>query len=234
MNDTRRPILEETLPPLEAGDRLDQRTFHARYEAMPAGTRAELIGGEVHMPSPLKRPHSRMHIRLNSWLSIYEDATPGVEAHDNATTSLNDENEPQPDGCLLISTPSIGQTRDEDEYIAGSPELLIEVASSSEAIDLHRKKREYESAGVKEYLVVALRQRRVYWFILRQGRFEDLAPGEDGILRSEVFPGLWLDPAALLQLESHRVAEVLRQGLATPHPAAFVARLAAPAGPSNP
>src|SRR5438874_9971578 len=134
----------EPVPPLENGDCLDQKTFHARYEAMPPGTRAELIGGEVHMPSPLKRRHSRMHSRLNSWLTSYEDATPGVEAHDNATTILNEENEPQPDSCLLISTPSVGQTRDEDEYIAGSPELMLEVASSSESIDLHRKKREYE------------------------------------------------------------------------------------------
>ena len=135
--------------------------------------------------------------------------------------------------CLLIATSS-GQTHDQDEYIGGSPELVIEVASASESIDLHRKKREYEEAGVKEYLVVALRQRRVYWFLLRQGHFEELGAGEDGILRSEVFPGLWLDPAALLQLDSHLVTAVLRQGLATPEQAAFVARLAADPHRANP
>ncbi len=104
------------------------------------------------------------------------------------------------------------------------------MASSSESIDLHRKKDEYEQAGVKEYLVIALRQRRIYWFVRRGGRFEELAPGQDGILRSEVFPGLWLDPAALLQLDGRRLKEVLRQGLATPEHAAFVAKLAAGAG----
>src|SRR5271156_1111031 len=41
------------LPPLENGDHLDQPTFHARYEAMPSGTRAQLIGGIVYMGSPL-------------------------------------------------------------------------------------------------------------------------------------------------------------------------------------
>jgi hypothetical protein len=62
--------------------------------------------------------------------------------------------------------------------------------------------------------------------VLRNGQFEELAPGGDGILRSEVFPGLWLDPAALLQRDSTRIREVLQQGLATPEHAAFVARLA--------
>lgn len=32
-------------PPLENGDRLDQKTFHQRYEATPPDVRAELIGG---------------------------------------------------------------------------------------------------------------------------------------------------------------------------------------------
>src|SRR5713226_3582698 len=86
-----------SLPPLEAGDRLDQKTFHARYEAMPEGTRAELVGGVVYMPSPLKRRHGRMHGRLVQWLCDYEDATPGTEAYDNASTLIDPESEPQPD-----------------------------------------------------------------------------------------------------------------------------------------
>ena len=45
------------LPLLEAGDHLDQATFHARYKAMPPSFHAELIGGMVIVPSPLSRGH---------------------------------------------------------------------------------------------------------------------------------------------------------------------------------
>src|SRR5208337_4277608 len=76
-----RQPLSVTLPSLEAGDHLDQKTFHERYEAMPEDFRAELIGGIVFVPSPLKRPHSRSHGLLIHWLFEYEDATPGVETH---------------------------------------------------------------------------------------------------------------------------------------------------------
>jgi Uma2 family endonuclease len=210
-----------TLPPLESGDHLDQKTFHERYEAMPAHVRAELIGGIVFMPTPLKRPHSRVHLRLVQWLLAYEEATPGTEAHDNASAILGEESEPQPDACLLITAPGKGQTSDQHDFIVGAPELIAEVASSSQSIDLHRKRTDYEQAAVREYLVIVLRQYRVVWFISRNGRFEELAPGEDGILRSEVFPGLWLDPAALLRLDSERLLEVLRQGLATSEHAVF-------------
>ncbi len=213
------------LPPLEYGDHLDQKTFHERYEAMPEGFRAELIGGIVFMPSPLKRPHGKTHGLIVHWLGAYEDATPGTESFDNATNILGPESEPQPDACLLIGVPGLGQTRDQNEYIAGAPELIVEVAASTEAIDLHRKRDDYERAGVREYVVVVLRQQRVVWWVSRNGVFEELPAGPDGIFRSEVFPGLWLDPVALLGQHRGRVQEVLRQGLATAEHASFVARL---------
>ena len=110
----------EAPPPLESGDHLDQKTFHEHYEAMPPETRAELIGGTVFMPSPLKRPHGRTHKLLVRWIDEYEEATPGTEAFDNASAILDDEAESQPDVSLLIVAPNHGQTRDEDEYIVGT------------------------------------------------------------------------------------------------------------------
>jgi Uma2 family endonuclease len=216
------------VPPLEEGDHLDQPTFHERYEAMPAGTRAELIGGIVFMPSPLKIPHGSIHLRVSQWLAGYVDGTPGTGAFDNASTILDEQNEPQPDNCLLILSPAHRQTREENEYIVGPPELMAETASSSVAIDLHRKRDEYERAGVKEYVVVVVRTQQVVWWVNRGGRFEELTPGADGIYRSEVFPGLWLDPAALLRQDGPRLLEVLRQGLQSPEHTAFVTRLAGP------
>jgi Uma2 family endonuclease len=215
------------LPPLVDGERLDQPTFHARYEAMPRGIKAELIGGIVHMPSPAKRPHSGMQFKLIRWMAEYEYATPGTSGHDNGSCILDEQREPQPDLYLMIVPECGGQANYRDDWLIGAPELVVEVADSSEGIDLHAKKADYERAGVREYVVVALRQALVFWFVHRAGAFAPLPPNADGILCSEVFPGLWLDAAAFLRGDHRRVLEVLRQGLATPAHAAFVARLAA-------
>src|SRR6266481_5121677 len=116
---------EERLPPLEAGDRLDQKTFHARYEAMPKHVRAELIRGRVHMPSPLKRRHGRMGMRFVAWLAEYEEETPGVEGYENTTAILGEESEPMPDVHLLIAPECGGQTRaTDDDYVEGPPEFI--------------------------------------------------------------------------------------------------------------
>ena len=88
---------------------------------------------------------------------------------------------------------------DEDGYIVGAPDLVAEVAASTASYDLHDKLEAYRRGGVHEYLVWRVYEQRIDWFVLREGRYETLVPAADGSLRSTVFPGLWLDPAALLR-----------------------------------
>lgn len=212
--------------PLEAGDCLDQETFHARYEAMPEHVKAELIEGVVYMPSPLKWEHGTVHMEVDGWLNLYKAATPGTAVADNATTILGPSSEPQPDASLIILPEYGGQTTVNAEgYLVGTPELIAEVSDSSQAYDLHAKRRDYDRAGVLEYVVFLLREQRVVWFVRREGQLVELEPGSDGIFRSEFFGGLWLDAAALLRCDTLRVHDVLRQGLASPDHARFLARL---------
>jgi len=219
-------LTEPRLPPLEAGDHLDQATFHARYEAMPSDFCAELIGGVVFVPSPLRSEHGESHALVMGWLTNYWIATPGTRVRDNATAILGDFSEPQPDAALVIDPESGGQTSiSEDGYATGPPELIVEVASSSESIDLHRKRRDYEQTGVSEYVVVVLRQRLVRWFVLQGGTYREVEADASGIFKSTVFPGLWLNAPALLRLDGRQVMATLQQGLETPEHVAFVLQL---------
>lgn len=215
------------IPPLENGDRLDQKTFHERYAAMPETFRAELVEGMVIVSSPMKRPHGRTHLTFNTLLGAYIAATPGTEGMDNATAILGEWSEPQPDSSLYILPEHGGQCRFIDEYLTGAPEWLGEIAFSSEAIDLHGKYRDYEAAGVLEYVVILLREPAVRWFVARDKRFEPLAADEAGVFRSVVFPGLWLDSAALLRNDAAAVLVTLQQGLQSAAHADFVSRLQA-------
>ena len=215
-------------PPLKNGDHLDQKTFHARYEAMPPDFRTELIGGIVFLSGGNTALHGRCGMRLACWLSDYADATPGTEGLIGCTHILGPQSELEPDGCLLILPECGGQIwDDEGEYLNGASEWIGEISDGTESIDLNRKKLDYEEAGVREYMVAALRTQKVFWFVRRRGKFKEMQAGSDGIYRSEIFPGLWLDAAAFLKPDAKRVLSVLSQGLASPEHAAFVAKLAA-------
>ncbi len=218
--------VKSQVPTLEAGDHLDQATFHQRYKAMPTGFRAELIGGIVIVPSPLKPEHGEYHALIMMWLGNYWVATPGTRVRDNATAILSDNSEPQPDGTLIIDPDHGGQTSySEDGYATGPPELIVEVASSSESMDLNTKRHDYEQAGVLEYVVVVLRQRVVRWFRLQEGVYQEITRPGNGIFKSTTFPGLWLDAEALLQLNGAAVMDTLTQGTATPEHEDFVREL---------
>ena len=216
--------------PLMAGDRLTRAQFERRYQNHPEIKKAELIEGVVYMPSPVKfERHAIPHHALITWTGNYLAATPKVQGGDNATVRLDNLNEVQPDILLRLDAAVGGRSRiGEDDFIEGAPELIIEVAATSANYDMHDKKRVYARSGVAEYLVVLTFEQEVHWFVLRQGEFERLAPSEDGILRSEVFPGLWLDVEALWRHDLAALLSVLQQGIHSEAHAAFVASLAPP------
>ncbi|MFI5460525.1 MAG: Uma2 family endonuclease [Isosphaerales bacterium] len=215
------------IPPLETGDRLSRAEFERRYEAMPEFKRAELIEGVVYVPSPVRlRRHGRPHAHLIHWLVSYESATAGAIVADNASTRLDLDNEPQPDAVLLIDPTKGGQARiAPDDYVERAPELVAEVASSSVSYDLTDKLKVYRRNGVCEYLVWRVLDRQIDWFVLREGEYVRLPLDEAGLYRSDVFPGLWLDPTALVGGDTTTVLAALQRGLASPEHAAFVARL---------
>ena len=217
------------LPPLENGDRLTRPEFERRYNAMPELRKAELIEGVVYMASPLRfTPHAEPHGRLITWLGVYQAATPYVQMGIDPTMRLDIDNEPQPDGVLLISQESGGcSTLSEDGYLEGATELVVEVAASSAAIDLGDKKRAYRRGGVQEYLVWQVYDQKIDWWQLRDGDYVSLAPDKQGIVHSQVFPGLWLNVESMVQGNMRSVLAVLQKGIETADHQAFVQQLEA-------
>jgi hypothetical protein len=214
-------------PPLRDGERLSQPEFHRRYLATPEGFKAELVEGIVQvMASPVGTRHGGFQVRLATLFGVYESATPGVEAADNTTLILGPHSEPQPDLHLRLAAVHGGRTREHEGMLAGPPELAAEVSDSTRAPDVGAKRRDYDRAGVLEYLVL----------LVKEGELRAFGPGgteipndDDGIYRSEAFPGLWIDAAAIVAGDLRRALRILNKGLKSPEHAAFVRRLKASA-----
>jgi hypothetical protein len=219
----------QDIPPLKEGDRLSRDEFERRYEAMPESTWAQLIEGVVYMSSPVRQEqHGGPHFDLITWMGIYRAYTPGVRGGVSASIRLDMDNEPQPDGVLFVESHRGGSAFiDRQGYVAGSPELAAEISASTLPLDLGAKFKVYRRNEVREYLIWRVEESGFDWYALRDGNYESLPPGVEGLLKSEVFPGLWLDPKALLTADMARVHEVLQQGLRSPEHAQFVARLQA-------
>jgi Uma2 family endonuclease len=214
-----------TIPPLENGDKLTRHEFERRYHAMPNLKKAELIEGVVYVASPLRiKSHGEPHAYIMGWLATYKAATPGVGLADNATVLMDADNEPQPDALLRIEVG--GRSRiNQDDYLEGVPELIVEIAASSASYDLHEKLKVYRRNQVQEYLVWRVYDRKFDWFSLQEDEYIQLEPNTDDIICSHVFPGLWLAKSALLAGDLAKVLTVLQQGLTTQEHQDFVQKL---------
>ncbi len=225
----------ERIPPLQNGDHLTVEEFERRFDAYTDLKKAELINGVVFMPPPVAmEEHGGPHFHLVGWLYLYCSMTPGIRGGDNPTLRLPLRNRPQPDTCLFVEPAFGGQVQIVDSYIVGGPEFIGEVAATSANYDLHEKFDLYQRSNVREYLVWRVFDREIDWFVLREGQYVRLALSADGLFKSEIFPGLWLDPTALIAGNLPRMLQVSQQGAATPEHAAFVARLRQAGGQQTP
>ena len=222
-----------SVPPLRDGDRMDADEFLRRYWAMPEDFRAELIDGKVYVPMPVRhQAHGKPVYDLVGWLHFYSAHTPGTDGATDGTTRLGPRDVPQPDSMLRILPEYGGQTEDTpDDLIGGAPEFVAEISASSVRTDMGAKRAAYLAAGVREYLVWRTEEEELDWFVRRgegaAARFEPLEPDAAGVLRSETFPGLHLNRAALLTRDAPAVLATLTSSLSTDEHAAFVSVLEA-------
>jgi len=196
--------------PLESGEFMDSREFVRRYERTPLVKKAELIEGVVYMGSPVSVRHSKRDALIQGWLVAYASRHPETEVHTNATVILDAENTFQPDALLRRLPEHGGTTRvTEDGYLAGPPELIVEVAASSASIELRDKRRAYCRNGVREYLVWLVAEARLEWFCLEDDEYRPQLPDAEGVLQSRVFPGLRLPTVPLLAGDTAKVLAAL-------------------------
>jgi len=192
-----------------------------------SGVSAELIEGKVYLASRVSyRDHGKPNAYIVTLLGLYESVTPGCESCTNGSVRLDLDNMPQPDALLRLSTECGGQSSiSSDDYVEGAPELCVEISNTSSSIDLNEKLRSYRRNGVREYLVHRTHDRSVDFFRLIDGQFVRQTPDENGVVRSEIFPGLWIATQALIERDVRELLATLQRGLGSPEHAAFVAEL---------
>jgi len=215
---------------LVAGEILSRDEFMRRWEALPLLKWAELLRGVVYLRGRVTWRRGVLLSDLAGWSGTYRAAIPQCKAALNATWLVNDENVTQPFVSVRIAPKCGGQSWNEGEFAGGAPEFAAEAFDADKLAEMSLKVDIYQEAGVREYVAVLLEDQEVRWHELQAGKFVVLPPPADGIYRSKVFPGLWLDAAALLAGDSAKVLAVLNDGLSTPEHQAFVAKLAQRAG----
>jgi len=200
---------------LAPGDRMELKEFLERWDQLPELKFAELIDGVVYMPSAVSLPHGDFD-RLAGSVFGYYRLRSGICSGSTNATWLMRESAPQPDLALYLQPEYGGQTKIGPRKLgSGIPELTVEVCISSRSYDLGPKLALNERVGVPEYLAILTEEKRFEWRTLVQDSYQFLQP-DNGVFRSRILPGLWIDEPAFWRADGPRLLTVLEDGMDSP------------------
>lgn len=169
-------------------------TFDEFYNIVEENVKADLLDGQIFRDSPAIPRHAMTISRLNTLINNYSEKFDLGEVFGSTTTvKLAQYQGPEPDLFFIRKSRLhiIGE-----KYVAGPPDLCVEVISkSSRQRDRGRKFVLYAEHRVKEYWIFDPLLNTVEFYENRDGDWVEIKPGAQGRLHSKVLPGFWLHPA---------------------------------------
>lgn len=163
--------------------------------ALPEGTRAELIDGQIYYMAPPSRKHQEITGLLYRKVADYIDQNHGscrpYIAPFAVFLNANDRNYVEPDISVICDLNKLN-----DKGCAGAPDWIIEVVSpSSRPMDYYTKLFKYRTAQVREYWIVDPAKNRVSVYNFEQNTMEEYSFDDD--VPSGIYPGFTINLSKL-------------------------------------
>jgi len=175
-------------------ERGDKITYEEFLHSCDEDTLAEWVDGEVVMTSPASDRHQDLCDFLVTILRVYTEQR-GLGLVRSAPFQMKTgPNLPgrEPD-ILFVAKENV--PRFKNVYLDGPADLIVEVVSPESRLrDRGEKLAEYEMGGVREYWVIDPGRQQADFSVLDEGgRYERRRPDAQGVYRSAVVPGFWIN-----------------------------------------
>lgn len=177
--------------PMPSLVRQDTLTFEEFCDIIPEGVKADLLGGVIYVASPVNTDAADLTGWLAALLRAFIDKRDlGKLYIERVAYRLGPKHDPEPD---IGFVPKELESTRRRGYIDGPPGLAIEIVTPDSVHRDYVLKREiYEEAGVREYWIIDLDERRATFLVLTKGRFQERKPLKNS-WRSLIVPGFWID-----------------------------------------
>ena len=172
-------------------DRPFTYTDYREWE-LDEGERFELIYGEAFAMSAPNTRHQEILIEISAQFHNFLRGKPCRVYPAPFDVRLfykgndNDDTVVQPDISIICD-----QSKRGTEGCRGAPDMVIEILSpSNTAIEMERKLKLYQHAGVREYWIVDPENNGVTVYRFQEGAILTFTFGKDGIIPVGIFPDL--------------------------------------------
>lgn len=148
---------------------------------------------------PLPIGHSALLTDLATCLNWYRLASPGLYCCVHVTVELSEGNAVTPGVVLMVNHGRLRTASPEPEYAVfrGSPNFIADVFASPTDAEYQSRSRQFADAQVREYLAVFDTEPLTWnWHSAEAPDYGLLTADDDGVLRSQALPGLWIPETA--------------------------------------
>jgi Uma2 family endonuclease len=173
---------------------------------------AEWVDGEVVWMSPISKQHQSLLSFLMVLLTLYLEARPlGTLLFEPFQMKTGPDLPGRAPDLLFVATENLHRLQ--PSYLNGPADIVVEIVSPDDPDrDRVMKLAEYERGGVREYwLLDQPRQEARFYERGEDGKYRLIPVGDDGVFRSGVLPGCWLEVAWLWQEPRPPILSILKE-----------------------
>jgi hypothetical protein len=158
--------------------------------------------------------HSALLTDLALCINRWRLFSPGWYVCVLAKVQLSAEEWEVPGLVAMVNYGSNKQCQVRDEVFHGPPNFVLDVFESQDDPDFLRRRERFARHGVSEY-AVALNDESVtlLWHCLDGGSYRLVQPDDDGILRSQALPNLWIPLQAAQDRDWWRILGCIERGV---------------------
>jgi Uma2 family endonuclease len=207
------PVVKDDDPQLPL-----RMTYEEFLDWLDEDKHAEWVNGEVIVHSPVSRGHTSVGRFLLGILTHFvEENQAGELFYDPFQMKISVDSPGRAPDIMFVATVNLSRVK--DNLLEGPADLIVEIVSpESRTRDRGEKFYEYEQGGVGEYWIVDPKRRQAEFY--QRGddsNFHPVLPDANGIYRSAILSGFWLDVDWLWQNPLPTLLTVLRAwGLVPP------------------
>jgi Uma2 family endonuclease len=195
-----------------AGERPRKISYQEFLESCDEDTLAEWVDGDVVMASPASRRHQTISDFVLTVLGVYvEQRDLGVVISAPFQMKTGPHLGGREPDVLFVARENLGRLK--QTYLDGPADLVVEVVSPESRLrDRGEKLAEYEMGGVREYWIIDAEKQQADFFVLAaDGRYERQRTDAQGVYRSLVVSGFWLNERWFWQEPPPKALGVLRE-----------------------
>lgn len=163
--------------------------------ALPEGTRAELIDGQLYYMAPPNTRHQRilsfLHLEIGNYIRANKGTCEVFPAPFAVFLFADDSKYLEPDISVICDTDKLN-----NHGCNGAPDWIIEIVSpSSRPMDYYTKLSLYRTAGVREYWIVDPEKNRITVYNFETEDTGDYTFADS--VQAGIYPGFCINFAGL-------------------------------------